>query len=222
MQNKCNRDGLILHFVVQRGQGKISKEGKLEFSSLSLFLKEKKKKLQNKFLHINFMKNIDSKNLWWYIYFRIGVGDMDIDYYLIGQRIKEARKNKGYTQEKLAEEIDIAVTYLSRFEKGHPINLKRLAQISQVLDVSMEYLLSGTVPKSDNYLNKDFEEILETCSPEKLKLIYNIAKTIVDQPEEEFIGADISDEETSDKKDEKQKKKYNDINGFCFVEKLKK
>ncbi len=103
---------------------------------------------------------------------------MDIDYYLIGQRIKEARKNKGYTQEKLAEEIDIAVTYLSRFEKGHPINLKRLAQISQVLDVSMEYLLSGTVPKSDNYLNKDFEEILETCSPEKLKLIYNIAKTI--------------------------------------------
>ena len=63
MQNKCNRDGLILYFVVQRGQGKISKEGKLEFSSLSLFLKEKKKKLQNKFLHINFMKNIDSKNL---------------------------------------------------------------------------------------------------------------------------------------------------------------
>ena len=86
----------------------------------------------------------------------------------------------------------------------------------------MEYLLSGTVPKSDNYLNKDFEEILETCSPEKLKLIYNIAKTIVDQPEEEFVGADISDEETNDKNDEKQKKKYNDVNGFCFVEKLKK
>ena len=138
------------------------------------------------------------------------------------QRIKEARKNKGYTQEKLAEEIDVAVTYLSRLEKGHPINLKRLAQISQFLDVSMEYLLTGIVPKANNYLNKDFEEILETCSPEKLKLIYNIAKTIVDQPEEEFIGADISDEETSDKKDEKQKKKYNDINGFCFVEKLKK
>ena len=147
---------------------------------------------------------------------------MGIDYNLIGERIKEARKNKGYTQEKLAEELDVAVTYLSRLEKGYPINLKRLAQISQVLDVSMEYLLSGTVPKSDNYLNKDFEEILETCSPEKLKLIYNIAKTIVDQPEEEFVGADISDEETNDKNDEKQKKKYNDVNGFCFVEKLKK
>ena len=147
---------------------------------------------------------------------------MNIDYNLIGERIKEARKNKGYTQEKLAEEIDVAVAYVSRLEKGFPINLKRIAQISQVLDISIEYLLSGTVPKSDNYLNKDFEEILETCSPEKLKLIYNIARTIVDQPEEEFIGAEISDEETCDKNDEKQKKKYNDINGFCFVEKLKK
>ncbi len=147
---------------------------------------------------------------------------MNIDYNLIGERIKEARKNKGYTQEKLAEEIDVAVAYVSRLEKGFPINLKRIAQISQVLDVSIEYLLSGTVPKSDNYLNKDFEEILERCSPEKLKLIYNIAKTIVKQPEEEIMEEDILDEETNDKSQEKQIKKYNDINGFRFVEKLKK
>ena len=32
---------------------------------------------------------------------------MGIDYNLIGERIKEARKNKGYTQERLAEEIDM-------------------------------------------------------------------------------------------------------------------
>ena len=147
---------------------------------------------------------------------------MNIDYNLIGERIKEARKNKGYTQEKLAEEIDVAVAYVSRLEKGFPINLKRIAQIRQVLDVSIEYLLSGTVPKSDNYLNKDFEEILERCSPEKLKLIYNIAKTIVKQPEEEIMEEDILDEETNDKSQEKQIKKYNDINGFRFVEKLKK
>lgn len=147
---------------------------------------------------------------------------MNIDYNLIGERIKEARRNKGYTQEKLAEEIDVAVAYVSRLEKGFPINLKRIAQISQVLDVSMEYLLSGTVPKSDNYLNKDFEEILERCSPEKLKLIYNIARTIVNQPEEEIMEEDISDEETNDKSDEKPKKKHDDVNGFCFVEKLKK
>lgn len=146
---------------------------------------------------------------------------MSIDYNLIGERIKEARKNKGYTQEKLAEEIDVAVAYVSRLEKGFPINLKRIAQISQVLDISIEYLLSGTVPKSDNYLNKDFEEILERCSPEKLKLIYNIAKTIVNQPEEENMDEDIF-EETNDKSQEKQIKKYNDLNGFRFVEKLKK
>lgn len=147
---------------------------------------------------------------------------MGIDYNLIGERIKEARKNKGYTQERLAEEIDVAVTYVSRLEKGYPINLKRLAQISQLLDVSIEYLLTGIIPEANNYLNKDFEEILERCTPEKLKLIYNIAKTIVEQPEEEIMEEDISDEETNDRSQEKQIKKYEDINGFRFVEKLKK
>ena len=96
----------------------------------------------------------------------------------LGERLFMYRNKVNMSQEKLAEEIDVAVAYVSRLEKGFPINLKRIAQISQVLDVSIEYLLSGTVPKSDNYLNKDFEEILERCSPEKLKLIYNIAKTI--------------------------------------------
>ena len=137
---------------------------------------------------------------------------MDIDYKLIGERIKEARKNKGYTQEKLAEEIDVAVGYICKLENGFPINLKRVSQLSQILDVSMEYLLAGTSPQADNYLNKDFEEILSKCGPEKLKLIYNIAKTIVSEPEEDEL------EETELEGKEKQKQ---DINGFCFTKKLK-
>ena len=60
---------------------------------------------------------------------------MEIDYTLIGQRIKEARKKKGWSQEKISEEIDVAVGYISRVERGNPINLKRLAQISNALDV---------------------------------------------------------------------------------------
>ena len=110
---------------------------------------------------------------------------MEIDYTLIGQRIKEARKRKGLTQEKLAEEIDVAVAYVCRIENGNPINLKRIAQISRILDVPMEYLLTGIATKSNNYLSKELAEILDKCSPEKQKLIYNIAKTIVSEPEKQ-------------------------------------
>lgn len=103
---------------------------------------------------------------------------MIIDYNLIGERIRKARKKKGWTQEKLSEEIDVAVAFISRVERGEQINLKRLAQIGQALDISMEELLLGTAIHSNNYLDKDLYEILMKCTPEKQRLIYNIAKIV--------------------------------------------
>lgn len=103
---------------------------------------------------------------------------MEIDYKIIGQRIKDARKNKGFFQEQLAEMLDVTVPYISRIERGKQINLKRLAQISKVLDVSIEYLISGVATQSKNYLDKDLYEVLLQCTPEKQKLIYNIAKIV--------------------------------------------
>ena len=43
-----------------------------------------------------------------------GSDNMYIDYDLIGQRIREARRKKGWSLDKLSEEIDVAVAYLSR------------------------------------------------------------------------------------------------------------
>lgn len=102
-----------------------------------------------------------------------------IDYALIGERIREARKKKGWSQEKLSEEIDLATAFLSRVERGRSqINLKRLAQISQVLDISLESLITGVNTKSDKYLDKDLYNILINCTPDKQRLIYNIAKIV--------------------------------------------
>ena len=104
---------------------------------------------------------------------------MDLDYVLIGQRIKEARKKKGWSQEKLSEEIDVAVGFISRIERGNPVvSLKRLAQISRVLEVNLEYLISGVTVESRNYLNKELYQTLTTCTPDKQRLIYNIAQIV--------------------------------------------
>ena len=104
---------------------------------------------------------------------------MEFDYKLIGERIKKARMKKGWTQEKLSEEIDVTVAYISRVETGNgQINLKRLAQISNVLDIQLEQLLTGTSVHSNNYLDKDLYNILIQCTPEKQRLIYNIAKIV--------------------------------------------
>ena len=106
---------------------------------------------------------------------------MAIDYSVIGSRIKQARLAKNMTQEDLADQIDISVAFLSRVERGNShINLKRLNQLCGLLDVSEGYLLNGASSSSENYLDKEFTDLIKSVSPEKQKLIYNVAKTIAE------------------------------------------
>lgn len=106
---------------------------------------------------------------------------MALDYNVIGQRIKQARLAKNYTQEALAEKIDISVAFLSRVERGNShVNLKRLNQLCSLLDVTEGYVLNGASSNSQNYLDQEFAELLKSCSSEKQRLIYNIAKTIAE------------------------------------------
>ena len=106
---------------------------------------------------------------------------MALDYNIIGSRIKEARLAKKLTQEDLSEKLDISVAFLSRVERGNShINLKRLNQVSEILEVSEGYLLNGASSSQKNYLDEEFAKLLKSCSPEKQKLIYTIAKAIAE------------------------------------------
>ena len=109
---------------------------------------------------------------------------MALDYSVIGQRIKQARLAKNLTQEDLAEQIDISVAFLSRVERGNShINLKRLNQLCRLLDVSEGYILNGASSNSTNYLSSEFNEILNSVSPEKQKLIYKLSQVIAEEDE---------------------------------------
>ena len=104
---------------------------------------------------------------------------MALDFNIIGKRLKQARIDSGLTQEKLAEQLNVSVAFLSRVETGSShINLKRLEQICRITGVSEGYILSGASENSNSYLNEDFSNLFKDCSPEQLKLIYNIAKVI--------------------------------------------
>ena len=107
---------------------------------------------------------------------------MALDYKLIGQRLRKARLEKGYTQEKLAEIMGVSVAYLSRIETGTAhINLKRLNEISNILDVSEALILNGASNDSKFYLNDELSSILRDCSPEDKELIYHIANIIINK-----------------------------------------
>lgn len=104
---------------------------------------------------------------------------MSIDYSVVGERLKRARLEKKLTQEDLAEEMDVSVAFLSRIERRKStVNLKRLHQLCTLLDISEGYVLSGTSEDSGEYLSEEFRSVLNKCSPEKQKLIYEVAKVI--------------------------------------------
>ncbi len=107
---------------------------------------------------------------------------MALDFAVIGHRLKRARLDKKMTQEHLAEQLEVSVAFLSRIERGlSHINLKRLSQICNILGVSEGYILNGTASTSDQYLISEFNEILSNCPADKQKLIYKIAKTIIEE-----------------------------------------
>ena len=107
---------------------------------------------------------------------------MAVDFSIIGERIKKARKAKKMTQEDLAEKMDVSIAFLCRIERGpSQINLKRLSQVCNILDVTEGEILNGTASGSGKYLNSEFATLLENCSSEKQRLIYDIAKVVIDR-----------------------------------------
>lgn len=64
----------------------------------------------------------------------------------VGKRIKKARLNKGITQEKFAEMLEVDFRHVSGIETGNNTpSLKLLHKISGCLDVHISHLFTNTL-----------------------------------------------------------------------------
>ena len=64
--------------------------------------------------------------------------NFSLEYKQIGLKIAYYRKLKGFTQEKLAEHMDVATSYIGAIEAPNmnkPISLTTLFRIAKILDV---------------------------------------------------------------------------------------
>ena len=109
---------------------------------------------------------------------------MALDYSIIGQRLKRARKNLRMTQAELAEKLNISIAYVSRIERGSSkISLTRLTDFCSALEVSEGEILNGVSNSNSNYLSDEFNDIFNKCSPKKQQLIYKLSKLIAEDSE---------------------------------------
>ncbi len=62
----------------------------------------------------------------------------------MANRLRELRKGKGLTQDRLAREASVCRTVIARFETGKTgLSTKNLAKLAAVLDCTMEDILRG-------------------------------------------------------------------------------
>jgi transcriptional regulator with XRE-family HTH domain len=70
---------------------------------------------------------------------------------LIGERIRQIRRNKDYSQQFMADELGISQNAYSKLESGKtPIYLDRLCEVSAILSISIYDLLEEAVALIDN------------------------------------------------------------------------
>ena len=66
------------------------------------------------------------------------------EYNIIGQAIKKYRKDKGFTQEQLADRVSISMSYLTKIEAPNcdqPFSLEVVFDIAEVLEIPAHTLL---------------------------------------------------------------------------------
>ena len=81
-----------------------------------------------------------------------------MDLQKIGTFLKELRKEKGFTQEQLAESLNVSRRTVSRWETGSNMpDLDLLMEISDLYQVDLREMLNGE-RKSEVIMNKEMEE----------------------------------------------------------------
>lgn len=97
-----------------------------------------------------------------------------------GQKIKEYRELRGYTQEKLAEKMDTATTTISAWENGKSfIKYESLTSLCKVLKIKESDLFSSQPSPTGNSFVDEIAKIAAQISPSKQKQALDILKTFI-------------------------------------------
>ncbi|MBR5561404.1 MAG: helix-turn-helix transcriptional regulator [Clostridia bacterium] len=106
---------------------------------------------------------------------------MAISAAILGKRLQKARLKKGYTQEYVAEKIDLSVPHLSRIECGRKsVYLDKLGLWCDALDIPIEEILTGAaLPENPEY-NRQFGEIAAGCSEQTIASMLDVCRQMAE------------------------------------------
>jgi transcriptional regulator with XRE-family HTH domain len=102
----------------------------------------------------------------------------EINYKLIGQRIKAARLHMGITQEYLSELIEVTPAFVGHIERGErSVSLSNILKIAMVLSVSTDYLFSMEQTTEDVEIANTLTQMLNQRPLKTKKAVLDIVST---------------------------------------------
>ena len=102
--------------------------------------------------------------------------------HIIGERIRDKRKEKGLSQEELAERADIHPTYIGQLERGEKsATIDSLEKVTAALEITFDELFSHLQPSTEFKDNTTLCRIinkLNTMNTENQKVVLDIINAL--------------------------------------------
>jgi len=98
----------------------------------------------------------------------------------MGIKLREARKNKDFTQKMLADAVGVTEMYISQLERGMKLpSLALFIQIINALEISADYILRDTVHTGKDFVYEEVAELLDGLTPKQRRGAVNILDAYV-------------------------------------------
>ncbi|MCI9125306.1 MAG: helix-turn-helix transcriptional regulator [Eubacterium sp.] len=109
---------------------------------------------------------------------------MPLDYKIIGKNIKKRRKERCVTQQKMADDLFLSLSLISKLERGvKPVSLDTFYAIAEYLDANVAMLLAD--PNDPNVqhdqLIEEIEVMLEDMDHQHLHIVNQLMRTYYTQ-----------------------------------------
>jgi transcriptional regulator with XRE-family HTH domain len=108
---------------------------------------------------------------------------IEINYKLIGLRLRAVRLKRGVTQEQIAERAGISAQHCSGIECGNAkVSLPSLIRLCNALEITTDDVLMDSIPRATPQLMEDVSAVFSDCSPDEIYLMLsqadNLKKTL--------------------------------------------
>lgn len=105
--------------------------------------------------------------------------EIELNYQLIGKRLRSIRQKRGLTQEQVSEFAEISPQHCSGIECGSAkVSLPALVRLCNALECTPDEVLMDSITQSTPQFLNDVADVFSDCSPDEIFLMLSQASSL--------------------------------------------